>query len=124
MDMPEQGVEQMANERSVGRPTCAAAMPVGVAMMMAVIVAMVMAMCVVVATAAVVAVLVVMVVMMMRVRIDQRRVQLALDCHRGLSCRTDVLDRQRHHLGGEPHVLDMPEVVPAQAPLAVEDQQR
>ena len=77
---------------------------------------------VIMAAAAVFAVRVI--VSMVRVGIDQCRVQLALDRNRGLARGTGVLDRQRHDLGGEPHILDVPEVVPAQAPLAIEQQQR
>lgn len=58
------------------------------------------------------------------VGIDQDGSEAPLQRNRLLARRIARLDRQRHHLGGDADVIHLSQVMPAQAPLAVEDQQR
>ena len=62
--------------------------------------------------------------MLVLLGIDERRVQLLLDATEASRGAFVVLDAQRHDLGAEAHVVDGAEIVAAQAPLAVEHQQR
>ena len=64
------------------------------------------------------------VVMMMRVGVDEHGREPALDGDGHLARRLGVLQRERHDLGGEPHVVDVAEVMTAQPTLAVEQEKR
>ena len=79
-----------------------------------------MIMAVIVAAAAFIA----MLVMMMRLGIDQRRRELAFERNRHLARAVLVLDQQRHDFGTETEIIDRTEIMPAQATLPVEKQNR
>ena len=63
-------------------------------------------------------------VVVMRIGIDKRRGQSAFERDRLLTRGITGFDGQRHHLGAEPDIVHLAEIVPAQAALAVENEQR
>ena len=81
---------------------------------------MVVRMLVIVRVVAAAALAVVVMVVVMILGIDESLGEPLLDGDRGLARRLGVLDGERHDLGAEPHIVDGAEVVPAQAPLAIE----
>ncbi len=82
---------------------------------MAVVMRVAMIMRVVVTTAATVAVIMIVVL-----GIDQRRGQPALERDGLLTRGIAAFDGERHHLGAETQIVHLAEIMPAQAPLAVE----
>ena len=65
-----------------------------------------------------------MLVMMMRLGIDQRRRELAFERNRHLARAVLVLDQQRHDFSAEAEIIDRTEIMPPQATLPVEKQNR
>lgn len=107
-------------------------------MLVAVIVAMMMVVMMVVMTAATTATAAVCMVMimvamtaataslvlvLMIVGIDEDRCKAPLQSDRLVARGVTRLNGERHHLGGDADIVNLPEIVAAQAALAIEDEQ-
>lgn len=105
----------------VTMPATAAAFMIVIMVVMSVVVPMAM---IVVSPMAVTTTATTALVMLVLVGIDQDGCKAPLQRNRLLARRIARLDRQRHHLGGDADVVHLSQIMPAQTPLAVEDQQR
>lgn len=63
-------------------------------------------------------------VRMVVVRIEQRRSELALERNRHVARAIFIFDQQRHNLRADAQIIDRTKIMPAQAALTIEQQNR